>query len=204
MERVSQPTAVRYWLRQEQADAGSVDIETLDDDEALDRLLRLKPGAAAFVWRDAPVEWFELTLSRNAFLALHVVSGPEGLAWRALSPDDTVGGAAKRIDREPAESLAEATGIDITKILALRDEFPGTSDDRLVLSTRRGCVPWSVADGNHRAVAKALYLLEGGTYEPQLAYLGVGANPVTAPLRARLCGYVRRLLHRSSRRPVRP
>lgn len=205
MQPVSQSTVVRSWLRQERdGQATGDDTAELDDAGALDRLLRLKPGAAAFVWRDAPVDWFRLELTRDEFLDLHVVPGPEGLGWRALSPDDTIAGAAERIDREDAEPLTQTTGIDVPKILTLRDELPVSADVSLVLSTRRGCVPWSVADGNHRAVATALTLLEGGQYEPQRAYLGVGANPVVGPVRSRLCGVVRRLRHRFPRRPVRP
>lgn len=213
MERVPQDEAVRHWLRVERekartaTDDGSgtdpADVAELDPAAALDELLRRKPGAAAFVWRDAPVDWYRVELSAETFLGLHVVAGPDGLYWRALSPDDTVRAAAERIRRADKAELAAETGVDVAKVLALRDAMPGAADRALVLSTRRGCVPWTVADGNYRAVAKALYVLEGGAYAPQPAYLGVGANPVAAPLRERLCGRLRRALSRRSG-PVRP
>lgn len=206
MERVSQPAVIRHWLRLELEDHGteSLDIDGLEDPEVLDQLLQLKPGAAAFIWRDAPVDWFRLDLSRREFLDLHVVAGPEHLAWRSLSPDNTIRSAGKRLARNDTATLADTTGIDVPKILALRDEMPEAAGKPLVLSTRRGCVPRTVADGNHRAVAKALYLLGGGTYEPQAAYLGAGVNPVAAPLRERICGRIRRLIYRSSDPSIQP
>lgn len=193
MERVSQPEVVRHWLRveREKSAADDVEVDADDADEALDALLRLNPGAAAFIWRDAPIDWYRVELPRGDFLALRVVEGPEHLYWRALSPDNTIRGAAERIASEDPDQLAEATGVDVSKVLTLRDQLPGVADREFVLSTRRGCSPWTIADGNYRAVAKALYLLEDGEYRPQPAYLGVGANPVVRPLRERICGLLR-------------
>lgn len=201
MDRVSQDDVVRHWLRveREKPTTDPIDVDGLGDDEAVDILLRLNPGAAAFIWRDAPIDWYRVELSRREFRTLHVVEGPEHLYWRALSPDDTIRGAAERIETGDPEQLAAAMGVDITKVLALRDEMPEVADRELVLATRRGCVPWTVADGNYRAVAKALYILDGGEYTPQNAYLGVGANPVTRPLRERACGLLRRGLSMARR-----
>lgn len=198
MEHVSQSDVVRHWLRVEQEDPTTdlqqevpterLDVDGYTDDEALDTLLRLKPGAAAFIWRDEPIDWYHVELSRREFLALHVVDGPEHLYWRALSPDNTIRGAAQRIEAGEPDQLAAATGVDVGKVLTLRDELPAVADQELVLATRQGCRPWTIADGNYRAVAKALALLDDGAYTPQTAYLGVGANPIGAPLRERVCG----------------
>lgn len=182
--RVPREEVVRAWLTRERdvdppATAGG----------AFDALLTENPGAAAFLWRDAPHACYRLDLSRTRFDRLHVVKGPPELGWRALSPDGTVAGCARRIDRGDPDRLARATGVDVPAIERLSRGPP--DDDPLVLSTRRGAVPWHVADGNHRAVATALALRRGAGYEPVPAYLCVGASPVLGPLVERLRGRLR-------------
>jgi hypothetical protein len=203
MERVSQATVLRHWLALERRkrDDERPPPEALDERTALDELLEYKPGAADFVWRDAPVEWYRTTLDAETFDRLRVVGGPDGLLWRALSADGTVRGCAERIARGDPDRLAAETGVDIDHVLDLRDrkrdrdrdeggeDVGGT--DPLVLSTRRGCAPYRVADGNHRAVAVALAVLEGEAYTPMEAFVGVGSNPVLRPAYERLCGVVR-------------
>ena len=102
MQRVSQATVLKHWLRLEchKPEGPALAVESLSERAALDRLLRLKPGAAAFVWREKPVRWYRTTLSRAEFERLRVVEGPDDLLWRALSTDGTVLGAARRIARE--------------------------------------------------------------------------------------------------------
>lgn len=194
MERVSQATVLRRWLAAEREKVGADPdgVAALSGREALDCLLDRKPGAASFVWRDAPVTWYRTTLSRPEFEALHLVEGPPGLGWRALSPDGTVLGAARHIAAGDPAALAADTGVDMAAVLAARAAGP-PREPPLVLSTREGCVPRHVADGNHRAVATALDLLDGDGYEPRPAYLGVGSNRVVAPLGQRLCALLRRL-----------
>jgi hypothetical protein len=189
---VTQVEVLREWLKTERThpDAEWFPIETLSEREALDELLDRKPGAAAFVWRDAPVEWYALTLDRATFERLRLVEGPDGLGWRTLSPDGRVLDAARRVERGDPENLTDETGVDVDLIRRFRKD---PLDRPLVLSTRRGCVPRYVADGNHRAVALALELLSGD-FRPQRAYLGIGANPAGRPLLQRLCGVVRDLL----------
>lgn len=205
-ERVTQPAVVRHWLHLELANRAdpTEDVDGLTDGQAMDRLLRLKPGAAAFVWRDAPVEWFRLELGRQDFLQLRLIDGPPGLSWRSLAADDTLETVAARLDGATVDEIAGLAGIDAEALEAYGEAMPDVGLDPLVLRTRRGCVPWRIVDGNHRAVAKALYLRDGGRYEPQPVYLGVGATPMLAPLRERLCGRVRQLLGRSTGPSVRP
>ncbi|WP_134669458.1 hypothetical protein [Halorussus marinus] len=195
MRRVSRQTVLREWLRMERTDAETDrdPVEGLSERAVLDELLDHKPGAAAFVWRDAPVEWYELTLDRETFSRLRVIDGVDGLRWRALAPDDTVLGAARRVAREDPAALTARTGVDVERIRRFRADPPGGP---LVLATRRGCVPVTVADGNHRAVALALDLLAGEPVTFPRAYLGRGANPVVGPLRQRVCGFVRGVLGR--------
>lgn len=192
--RVTQVEVLREWLKTERThpDEEWFPVESLDEREALDELLERKPGAAAFVWRDAPVEWYALTLDREAFARLRVVEGPEDLRWRELSPDGTVVGAARRVSRADSNALADETGVDVDLIHQFRED---PLDRPLVLSTRQGCVPTFVADGNHRAVALALRM-QSGDFTPPRAYLGVGANPVVRPFLERLCGAIRRVRER--------
>jgi len=192
MRRVSQLEVLRAWLRVERShpDADWFRIDSLSEREALDELLDRKPGAAAFVWRDAPVKWYETTLDREEFTDLRLVEGPANLRWRDLSPDGTVRGAADRIAREGPEELAAETGVDVPTVLEFVEEMP---EGPLVVSTREGCVPRFVADGNHRAVAHALRM-RSAEFTPQRAYLGVGRNPVAKPLFERVCGIAERVL----------
>lgn len=192
MHRVSQRTVLQEWLGMERQCSGEEQssVESLSEREALDELLDRNPGSAAFVWRDAPVEWYALTLDRDSFTRLQVVQGPTNLRWRDLSPDGTVVGAAGRIARGDPDALTAETGVDVEKVLRFRERPPGGP---LVLSTRRGCVPRYVADGNHRAVALALRL-RSGEFSPPRAYLGVGSNPVVRPLLERICGVVREVV----------
>lgn len=192
MERVPCDEVVRAWLARERDEPGADSLESLSSEAALDALLSENPGAAAFLWRDAPVTCYRLVLSRDEFDRLHVVPGPEGLLWRALSPDGTVRGCAARIDRGDPERLARETGVDVPAIESLAASMPAI-DEPLVLSTRRGATPWYVADGNHRATATALALRRGGEYVPVPAYLCVGANPVLEPLVQRVRGLLRGL-----------
>lgn len=197
MHRVAQLEVLREWLRVERShpDADWFPVDPLSEGEALDELLDRNPGAAAFVWRDAPVRWYETTVTREDLTDLRLVEGPPNLRWRDLSPDGTVWAAAERIARGDSEELADETGVDVPTVVEFVEEMP---EGPLVLSTREGCVPRYVADGNHRAVALALRA-RSGEFEPQRAYLGVGANPVARPLLERLCGAVRRLVNTKER-----
>ncbi|WP_137283796.1 hypothetical protein [Halorussus salinisoli] len=192
MRRVSQIGVLHEWLRVERShpEEDWFPVESLSEREALDELLDRKPGAAGFIWRDAPVKWYETTLHREDFERLQLVEGPPDLRWRALSPDGTVRGAADRIARGDPDELTAETGVDVETVVEFREEMP---EGPLVLSTREGCVPRFVADGNHRAVALALRM-RSGDFSPQRAYLGVGSNRVAKPLSERLCGAVESLL----------
>ncbi len=189
MRHVSQVEVLREWLRVERShpEVDWFPIESLSEREALDELLDRKPGAAAFVWRDAPVRWYETTLHRADFEGLQLVEGPPSLRWRALSPDGTVCAAADRIARGDPDELAAETDVDVRTVLEFVEEMP---EGPLVVSTREGCVPRYVADGNHRAVALSLRM-RSGEFSPQCAYLGVGRNRVAKPLSERVCGAVR-------------
>ncbi len=195
MTRVSQRTVLEQWLELEgrKQHTPSVDPESLTERELLDQLLRLKPGVASFIWREKPISWHRLTLSRGSFEPLRVVDGPENMLWRALSADGTILGAARRIRDCDATRLAAETGVDIDRILSFREN---PSDEPLVLVDRQNCLPPRVADGNHRATARALTLLETGSYDPVQVYLARCSPPIVSPLWHRTCAVARRLVGR--------
>lgn len=169
-------------------------VEALDDDAALDALLRRKPGAAAFLWRAQPIEWSRIVLHREEFERLQFVDGPDGLAWRALATSGNVMDGARRIAAGDRAALEAETGIDIERVRSMAETLAdGGRPGPLVLTKRRGGGLPAVADGNHRATAAALYLLRNGEYRPQRAYLGIGANPVLEPLWQRIRGAIARL-----------
>jgi hypothetical protein len=196
-DRVPRDEVIRAWLAHERRKRDETVDTGLPPGEAFDALLTANP-AAAFFWRDAPVTCYRLALSLEQFDRLHVVPGPEGMLWRALSPDDTVRGCAERIDRGYADRLARETGVDVPRVESLAASVPPV-EEPLVLSTREGAVPWRVMDGNHRAAAMALSLRRGGEYVPVPAYLCVGSNPVLEPLSQRVRGLLRRLRGRDSK-----
>lgn len=195
-ERAAEEQVIQHWLAVERHKTGddSDSLTAMNGREALDELLERKPGAAAFLWRARPIEWYRTTLSRTEFERLRVIDGPDKLGWQALSADGTVLGAAKRIRHENPVDLVAETGVDIERVYRFADAL-ATGDElrALVLTKRRGSGPPRIADGNHRASAVALHLLRTGEYRPQRAYLGIGANPVLRPLRQRLCGLLGRL-----------
>ncbi|GAA0235252.1 hypothetical protein ACFFQF_24900 [Haladaptatus pallidirubidus] len=193
MTRISQEHVIKRWLGLEsrKPETPSVDVSSLTEREALDELLNAKPGAASFIWREAPIEWRRVTLSRHAFERLRVIDGPETLSWRALSPDETVLGAARQIarcDGEQLDDLTAKTGVDVGQVLSIAENPPG---EPLVLVDRRNCHAPRVMDGNYRATGRALNLVKTDTYDPVSAYLGTSSRPVLKPIRNVVCELVR-------------
>jgi|GEM_PF-3496158 len=196
MKRVRQAAVVRAWLRREAANPSTAfdgDLASTTDREMTAALLELKPGASRFIVTAPSLRWYWTTLDEAELRRLRLIACPEQTLWRALSPDGTVGGAADRIAGAEPDRLAAESGVDVNYITSLAEETGAT--EPLVVHTRRGHAPWTVADGNHRAVAHALP--SAGSFEAQPAYLAVEPNSVVRPLRERLVGVVRRALGRS-------
>lgn len=192
-ERVAQERVVREWLARER---GAESAVPADPDAALDALLSTNPGAASFIWREAPIEWYRVELGRAAFESLRPVGGPADLLWRSLSADGTLLEVARHCSRAGDEALAEA-GIDVDAVRRYRRTLAaGGTLDPIVVRTRRGRTPWFVVDGNHRVTAAGLHLLENGEYDPFPAYLAITANPVFPRIRERVGGWIQRLLGR--------
>jgi len=85
--------------------------------------------------------------------------------------------------------LDAGTEVDVERVRSMAETLAaGGRLAPLVLTKRRGSGPPTVADGNHRATAIALHLVQIGEYRPQRAYLGIGVNPVLKPLWQRVRG----------------
>lgn len=246
-KRVRESTVVRHWLRTEceaaaagrsagpVVETGADDalpdpeaVPSLSDREALDALLAAKPGAARFLAVEGPVAWYRTAVGGDRFGRLRLVECPEGTLWRVLAPDRSPVTAARTILRGDPDALAAESGVDVPQILDVRDSLDAGRRPAaaLVVRTRRGRAPWTVVDGNHRAVARATALVggrltesdvvgdaaeskagggaadrDGSAFAPQPVYVGVRPNPVVRPLRERLGGLVRRLLGRGLEPP---
>ncbi|WP_224269843.1 hypothetical protein [Haloprofundus salinisoli] len=190
--RVARREVLDHWLACEGlTPSGGSNGPPSRTEDAVDRLLRANPGAAAFLWRDAPIRWFHTHLSADELGRVRVIEGPENLLWNALSPDGTVEGAATRVVESDASRLSEETGVDVARIERLAEQLADASETLpdIVCVQRR---PWerpSVADGNHRAVAAAVaagrenrperreeaVVRQGDTGQVGV-YFGVGAN----------------------------
>jgi hypothetical protein len=195
MERVQQSAVVRAWLRREAANpavAFDADPSSLSEQAALTALIDRKPGASRFLVTASSLRWYRTTLDYDAVRSLRLIACPADTLWAALSPDGTVGGAADRIAANDADRLAAETGVDVGYICSLSGSGPA---DPLVVHTPRGWTHWTVADGNHRAVARAL--AQPDNFTPQETYLAVRPNPVAGPLLSRLLGSLWRLTGRS-------
>ncbi len=183
---------IDHWLAHEPL-ADGIDPTALDDAAALDSLLRAKPGAAAFLWREAPIDWYRVRPTPGQLGRLRVGEGPPDMLWRALSPDGTVDGAARRVTAGDPDRLTERTGVDVRRVLRLAAEIERRTETEMATKIEGGngvrnglpalvCFarrPWArpfVADGNHRAVAAAVALRGGASVRPPGAYLGVGRN----------------------------
>ncbi len=168
--------AVRNWLRREHrkpyreftVHGGERDWELVGN------LLCQCPFQASFLWR-YPVEWYRTELTEPEFRRLRVIGGPPDESWRALSPDGTILGAAKRIRADGLAGVREGIDIDYIRrrAAALGDDAEA---ERLTLFRSPDAAVPSVVDGNHYATARALSLLDGGRYDSQPVYLAVAAQ----------------------------
>jgi len=195
LEPVPEERVVRHWLDLESRGRSNVpDPEAVSGEEAVDALLSAKPGAASFVWREQPIDWYRTTVDRERMVGLRPVGGPGDLLWRGLSADGTLLGVAGRIHQRGFDALSDETGVDLGTVATYRERIAdGERIDPVVVRTRRGRTPWHVVDGNHRITAVALHYLETGEYDPQPAYVAVTGNPVIRPVLDRVGGLVQRL-----------
>ncbi|PSQ45115.1 hypothetical protein BRD15_12545 [Halobacteriales archaeon SW_6_65_15] len=181
LESVSETQVIRYWLREEldEADDGPLDADAVESQPGLrEELLERKPIASRTFGAE-PSDWYHVDLSEEELRDLRVVVGPHDEDWRALAEDNRVGAIAERIyevETDETTNVAELdaeTPKDVSEVVELADAIdPEGPVSRLVVA-KEGDDPAYVVDGNHRAVAHVLYLLRGGEFTGQEAYLGI-------------------------------
>jgi hypothetical protein len=182
LEPVSESEVIRYWLREEldEADDDPLDPDAAETEPALrEELLERKPIASRAFGAE-PADWYHADLSEDELRDLRVVVGPHDEGWRALAEDNRVETIARRI----YEAETDDEGMDVAKLddetpkdlgegVELADAIDPEGPESRLIVVKNGDDPASVADGNHRAVAHVLYLLRGGEFTGQEAYLGV-------------------------------
>ena len=183
--RVPEQRVIDHWLACE-----GYDPTAMCESERFNALLDAKPGAAAFLWREQPVDWHRTQIDWTSFRRLRPIRGPERLQWRQLSTDGTIVGVAKRLRAggEPSDGVSQGAINWYRNQIARGDPIPP-----LIVRTARGAAPWHVVDGNHRAAALACHTLETGSYEPQSAYVGIAGSSALRSVLDRLRGFFQRL-----------
>lgn len=158
------------WLQRE----SDTNPEWLPDDETelLIQVLENDGGAGRHLWHPAPSQWYRGTLSPQQFETLRVIESPDGIGWSALAPDETVITAARQILNGSVPDTAGAA-VDIDKIRRLAQQGWDGAVGPLVLVTAPGWPTPRIIDGNHRATALGMTLLETGQLPTVEVYLGV-------------------------------
>lgn len=159
MRCVSRNEVVTQWLEMElKKDANeNFDISSnIQECEDVARLLVHKPDAASIFWKH-DFKWYRHQISEDEFQTLNTV-------WDGISVFE----AAENI-KEGTSTLSEDKQEKIESIAE------NSIDDRGPWIIYRSKGFWSdasVADGNHRAVATALQIIQGEKYQPQTTYVG--------------------------------
>lgn len=174
LRRVDREEVLRHWTAREFEKRGEATeaLEAMDETALLDALMGRTSGENRPVWRPREVRWYHAPVSERQLRRLRVIHTPEGLGWDRVAPDGRVLTAARRIrDDEVTDDTTQQ--VDVTKIRRLASELPERSLDDLVVVGAQTTAPPRVLDGNHRAVAVALSLLETGRTPDLHAYLGI-------------------------------
>ena len=175
-EAVSPTDVMRYWLGEELDDDPDSDLdpdELATEPTLREELLERKPIAGR-VFASETAEWYDVELSAEELKNLRVVVGEHDEDWRAITDDDRIESVARRImEVDDLSEFDEATPKNLDKVVGLAEEFADSRPESRLVVVKEGDDPAYVADGNHRAVAHVLYLLNGGEYEGHRAYLGI-------------------------------
>jgi len=165
-------------------DAAACDPRDRPESELLEPIIDAAGDGARPICTDR-ARWYRVRLTAPEFECLRVIECPEGRCWNRVAPDDRLLTAARVLRRTDAGVPRRL--IDRQYILELADRNidmeSATRRDPVVLFSRCDDPPPRLIDGNHRATATALGLLESGRYDGLHAYLGV-EYPVTADTRS--------------------
>jgi hypothetical protein len=167
---------LRHWLAKEvhENDGDDLDVEAIDDDDRLlAELIDRKPIAES-IFENSDLRWYHLDLEVEELEALHTVKGESGEDWRAITEDNSIASIADHI--HAADNLADLdTPKDLEQVVEFAAKFPDDIEMEEVIAVAEADRDPYLADGNHRAVAIALHLRNGGVYPEQEAYVGVSS-----------------------------
>lgn len=172
---VSGVEVMRYWLREEIDEADdSHDPDALETEPGLREELLERTPIAGRAFGAEPADWYHADLSEAELRDLGVVVGPHDEDWRVLAEDNRVESIAHRIqESSDVAELDEETPKDLREVVEMTDAIALDGPESRLVVLKEGDDPAYVADGNHRAVAHVLYLLRGGEFEGQEAYVGI-------------------------------
>lgn len=175
MKPVEEEEVIRHWLS---GLDGDPDVEsTSSRDKSLQDLQSRQRGPTS-IFENYSIDWSYTQLSETEFRNLRIVKGPSDKDWRLLAPESNsqipmLETVAKEVKSKTVNEIAEPIRDkvekvrDLVEVVRKGDEF----EPIIILQERNQKYPW-IADGNHRAVAKYIYLLETGEYNGQEAYFG--------------------------------
>ncbi len=169
--QVSREAVIRHWLDREVAKRGeSLATEEMDETTLLAALMDRTTGENRPLWHPDGTTWYHGVVDEALLRRLRTVAAPAGLGWRRVAPDGRVWTAARRI-HEGTVTDETTPLVDVTAIRRLAAAPAGIDD--IVLVGRQTTAPPRVVDGNHRAVAAAVHVLDGGAMPDLEAYVGV-------------------------------
>ncbi|PSP85895.1 hypothetical protein BRC83_02040 [Halobacteriales archaeon QS_1_68_17] len=192
--RVDRRTVVEHWCERELRKRGeAVDLSTRDDAEVLALLMEHTTGENGYLWKAGVDRWYHERLPEGAFRQLRLIASPAGTGWRAVAADGSLLTAADNL--ADGTVTEETTALaDVEHVRRLADDLPAAGVEDLVLVTRQSPAPPRIVDGNHRALAVALHLVETGEYVPTSAYVGVVRSRPLADLLDKVRWYAGRVL----------
>lgn len=162
MQKIGESAVIADWLEKELEKDRKSPFEIGEDHtsrehEKFAQLLAQKPGSAR-VFLNYNLRWCQTTLSEEEFRNLKVIWGENRTAIK--NAQDILNGES---------SLLPAQKDHIQEIANNYEQYP----ERWVLNRRRkpGSGPF-LQDGNHRAVATALRLLQGHGFSEKMVYIG--------------------------------
>lgn len=171
---VDREVVIRHWLQQElnKEDMAISDTDASTITELLEELLRRTGGQNTILWKELPVDWYHTELTERQFKNLRTVDSPDGLGWDRMANDHSVTTCAENIiDNRVDDSTTPFA--DVSHIRELYQKLPDSRIRDVVIRVEENQSPPRVVDGNHRAVAVAMYLHETGEFPAVGGYVGI-------------------------------
>lgn len=179
MDTISEKQVIQHWIRsnaQEEREKGNSSIKSRD--ELLDDLQK-QQGGPTTIFDKHNIQWYKRELTEEEFRELRIVKGPPDKDWRLFTEDSSSTPSAELIAKE-ISSIDNASTLDsrlqekIDKVRNIRTSIKngGQIEPLIILEENNRDLPW-IADGNHRAVAILLHLMETGEYKSPLVFYGI-------------------------------